>query len=302
MDGENPMRYLIDAVGRIVCILLLVRCFRSLATIAGKRLLRRFASRNDISMRCMSLRAERSNLRLQSRDLRNAVLGAWVLCIVSSCSSRYDCTAGRPPEPTGPPRVNLSAGDVLDVRFFYTPELNVVQAVRPDGKIALQLVGEVAVQGKSPDEVRDELIELYQPHLREPDVAVIVQSFYHRRVFVDGEVLRPGTVAMPGQMTVLDAIMEAGGFRLPTAHVENVVILRRQDDVRYGYCVDLRPALRGGEVLPFDLQPEDVVYVPQTRITEIGQWIDQHINRIIPQTGLTVLTTTGDTIIGYDLR
>jgi polysaccharide export outer membrane protein len=222
--------------------------------------------------------------------------------ILPGCRSSV---GGQMPSPTGPSeplRVTLAAGDVVDVRFFYTPELNITQTVRPDGKISLQLIGEVQAQGKSPEELRAELLQLYQSHLKEPDVAVIVQSFYSRRVFVGGQVLKPGTLPMPGQLTALEAIMEAGGFMLPQAEVGSVVILRQRDDVRCGYCINLKPALKGGQVNPFYLEPQDVVYVPQTPITQIGQWIDQHINNIIPKTGFVVLTTSGNTTVGYDLR
>jgi len=198
--------------------------------------------------------------------------------------------------------VTLAPGDVLDVRFFYTPELNVSQTVRPDGKIALQLVGEVTAEGKTPAELRQELLTLYQSHLKEPDVAVIVQTFYRRRIFVSGEVLKPGPIPMPGQMTVLDAIMEAGGFRWPTAEAGSVVILRHKDDTQYGYCIDLKPALKGGEFRPFYLEPEDTIYVPQTRITELDQWMDQHINNLIPRTGIVILSQQGATTVGYSLR
>ena len=96
--------------------------------------------------------------------------------------------------------------------------------------------------------------------------------------------------------------MEAGGFMLPTARVDSVVVLRQLDNVRYGYCINLKPALKGGQIDSFYLEPQDVVYVPQTPITEIGQWIDQHINAIIPKTGFVVLSTSGNTTVGYDLR
>ncbi len=230
------------------------------------------------------------------------LLGGLATCVLAGCESQFQCESSAPEGPSGQPRVTLEAGDVVEVRFFYTPELNVSQAVRPDGRIALQLIGDVPVQGKSPEDLRQELLTLYQPHLKEPDVAVIVQSFLHRRVFVGGQVLRPGVIPMPRPMTALDAIMESGGFQLPQAEVGNVIIIRHENDQRYGYCIDLKPALRGGPVRPFYLEPEDVVYVPRTRITEIGQWVDQHINNLLPKTGLVVLSTSGNTTIGYDLR
>src|SRR3990172_661383 len=84
------------------------------------------------------------------------------------------------------PRLALGPGDAIDVKFFYVPELNESQTVRPDGLISLQLVGEVPVAGKTPEEVREELFRLYSPHVKRADVTVIVRSFRDRRIYVGG--------------------------------------------------------------------------------------------------------------------
>lgn len=197
-----------------------------------------------------------------------------------------------------PPNVALTPGDVLEVKFFYTPDLNELQTVRPDGKIALQLIGEVKVEGKSPDEVRNELMKLYSPQLKTPEIAVLVRSFYERHVYVGGQVMAPGIVEMPGMMTLLEAIMQAGGFDLRQAEVRNVIVIRHINGRRYGQSINLKPALAGDEVQPFYLEPKDIVYVPQTTIAKVDQWIDQHINKIIPYTGFTFRRTMGNTTIG----
>lgn len=197
-----------------------------------------------------------------------------------------------------PSRVSIAPGDVLDIMFFYTPDLNVSQTVRPDGKIALQLVGEVYAEGKSPTQLRDELVGLYTPHLKTPEITVVMRSFYERHVYVGGQVMTPGIVEMPGRMTLLEAILQAGGFNIREAEVRNVVVIRHINDHRYGQSIDLKPALKGHKVQPFYLEPMDIVYVPQTTIAKVDQWIDQHINRIIPDTGFHISRVRGDTIIG----
>jgi protein involved in polysaccharide export with SLBB domain len=197
-----------------------------------------------------------------------------------------------------PPNVALAPGDVLEVKFFYTPELNELQTVRPDGKIALQLVGEVEVEGKSPAELRSELMELYSQHLKTPEIAVMIRSFYERRVYVGGQVMAPGIIEMPGTMTLLEAIMQAGGFNVKDAEVRNVIVIRHINGQRYGQSIDMKPALSGDEVPPFYLAPKDIVYVPQTTIAKVDQWVDQHINKIIPDTGFNFRRTMGNTSIG----
>ncbi len=102
-------------------------------------------------------------------------------------------------------------------------------------------------------------------------------------------------------------VVEVRSFYTPElnvsqAEVGNVIVTRHENDRRCGYCLDLKPALRGGPIRPFHLEPEDVVYVPRTRITEIGQWVDQHINNLLPKTGLAASSTSGNTTVGYDLR
>jgi protein involved in polysaccharide export with SLBB domain len=201
-----------------------------------------------------------------------------------------------------PEQLVLSAGDVVEVSFYYTPELNVTQTIRPDGKIALQLVGEVIAQGKTPGDLRTELLESYAKILKQPDITVLARSFYDRRVFVGGQVMAPGVFDMPGPMTLLEAIILAGGLDLMQAEVRNIVVIRHEGDRRYGYAVDLQPALQGSESRPFYLRPKDIVYVPQTRIAKVDQWVDQNINQLIPKVGFTFSQVRGNTVVGYNLR
>gem|GEM_PF-742968 len=195
-------------------------------------------------------------------------------------------------------RVTLQPGDVIQVKFFYTPELDVTQMVRPDGRIALQLIGEVSVEGRTPAEVRQGLLRLYESHLKNPEISVVVESFHNQRVFVGGAVLKPGIIEIPARTTVLEAIMQAGGFNLLEAEVRNVVVIRHKDGQRYAYKLDLKDAIKGEETEPFFLEPQDIVYVPRTKIFEVDQWVDQHINKLIPDTGFNFRITRGNSTIG----
>lgn len=184
---------------------------------------------------------------------------------------------------SGPRDVILRPGDVVEVKFFYTPELDVSQAVRPDGKIALQLVGEVPIEGLTPGQVRDLLLTLYASHLKDPKITILLKSQYDRRVYVGGEVTKPGVIEMPGDMTATEAIMEAGGFKMDEARVDTVVVIRQTAERWQGYKINLKPTLKGHPTEPFYLHPRDIVFVPRTRISEIDQWIEQHINKLIPR-------------------
>jgi protein involved in polysaccharide export with SLBB domain len=198
-------------------------------------------------------------------------------------------------------RVTLAPGDLLEVKFFYTPELNEAQQVRPDGKITLQLAGDVKAAGLTPAELQKALEQKYTGLIENPSVAVIVRELNHRNVYVGGSVNEPGMLSMPGHMTALGAIMEAGGFDLREAKLENVLVIRHENDTRTVFSLDVRDTLKGDTPpAPFYLHPQDIVYVPRTTIVNVGQWIDQHINRIVPQTGFTYFYTSGDHRVGVD--
>ena len=199
-----------------------------------------------------------------------------------------------------PKEYTFSPGDTIDVKFFYTPELNEAQDVRPDGKIALQIIGEVTAAGKTPAQLRWLLEKLYDSHLKDPEIPVVVRSFSNQLVYVVGQVMRPGTIEVSGQITALEAIMEAGGVDFKEAQVKNVVVIRHYEGTRYGYLLNMEPILKGKESRPFFLEPKDIVYVPRSEIAKVNQWIDQYINRIVPQTGFTYYQRRGDSTIGID--
>lgn len=194
----------------------------------------------------------------------------------------------------------FSPGDTIDVKFFYTPDLNETLIIRPDGQISLQIIGEVKATGKTPAQLRGLLKRLYAPYLKDPEISVIVRSFSNQRVFVGGQVMKPGTVEMSDQMTVLEALIEAGGLDYRQAQAKNVVVIRYHKNKRYGYKINMEPVLEGKESRPFFLEPKDIVYVPRTEIAKVNQWIDQHINQIVPQTGFYLSERRGDMTIGID--
>jgi protein involved in polysaccharide export with SLBB domain len=191
------------------------------------------------------------------------------------------------------PEVRLSPGDTLEIRFFYTPELNTVQTIRPDGKIALQLIGEVMAQGKTPIELKEQLHEHYKQHIKQLDITVIVQTLSNRRVYVGGQVNTPGSIPMPGKLTALEAIMLAGGIKLESGSYENVLIIRYEDNKWLGGVLNLKSVFEGEKVEQFCLEPQDIVYVPETRVVEVNRWIDQNIDRILPLIGFTYTVVPG---------
>jgi len=175
----------------------------------------------------------------------------------------------------------VGPGDHLAVKLFYTAELNEEVVVRPDGRISLQLVGDVPVAGHTPAQIAQDLTTRYDQHLSKPDVAVIVRGFASQKAYVGGEVKAPTMVLIDGRTTVADAVFAAGGS-LDTAELSSVVLLRRGPERREAYRVDLSDALEAQAPLPV-LRPYDVVYVPKSFIAKVGMYVDLYINRILPR-------------------
>jgi protein involved in polysaccharide export with SLBB domain len=176
----------------------------------------------------------------------------------------------------------LSPGDEVQVLYTYWPELDLEQAVRPDGKISLKMVGEVHAEGKTPDELHDELVVLYADKIKDPDLTVVVSGLGSHRVYVSGEVLRPGLIPINGRLTLLEAIMTAGGFDKRSAKPRDVVVVRQQDGRQYARTFNVKAMLQEEESEVVELQPYDVVFVPRTAIDKLDQVVDQYVNQLIP--------------------
>ncbi len=180
----------------------------------------------------------------------------------------------------------MKVGDSLDIRFYKTPELNVEVPVRSDGKISLELLGDVQAAGLEPAELSRILTERYSRELEKPKVTVIVRGF-GGQIFVGGEVKTPSAVAFAHGMTALQAIDGAGGF-LNTARRDNVVLIRHETTGWAGYRLVLKQAQTGEDFsVDVPLQPSDIIHVPRSRIANMNLFVEQYIRNNLPiQPGL----------------
>ena len=158
--------------------------------------------------------------------------------------------------------VRLNPGDVVQINFPAATAMSTTERVRLDGKLYLPLVGEVAAAGKTPAELQSDLVNAYGKQLQVKEVVVIVNSS-SASIFVTGAVNRPGKVQMERPMTVLDAIMEAGGFDPKRANMKKVALIRQSQGRYSRQTLNMKPVLKGENVTPFKLQPFDVVFVPE---------------------------------------
>jgi len=184
--------------------------------------------------------------------------------------------------PQEPREYVIEPGDQLDIKFFYNPKLNETITVRPDGKISLQLLDDVQAAGLTPTLLDAALTEKYAQELKKPAVTVMVRSFTGQRVYVDGEVNRPGLVNLTTGMTALQAVINAGGLR-ETAKPEAAIVIRKgPENQPVPMRVDLKEALYGkNRGATFQLHPYDIVHVPKTFIARANKFVNQYIEQLL---------------------
>lgn len=185
-----------------------------------------------------------------------AVLAAFAL---SGCETAPTAVA---PSDSAPPPQILQAGDVIHLAFPGAPAMDTSQQIRRDGKLNLNLVGEVQAAGKTPADFEKELSGLYATQIvsKEVKVTVVSSSF---SVFVTGAVVKPGKIQPDHALTAFEAIMEAGGFDYDKADTSAVRIIRNEGGTTKSYTIDLKAVLDGKSVHPFYLQSNDTIYVPE---------------------------------------
>jgi polysaccharide export outer membrane protein len=127
------------------------------------------------------------------------------------------------------PGYRIGPRDLLEIRVFETPELNVSRRVSEDGSVNLPLVGEVKVAGLTETEAAAAIKEVLEVKLlQRASVAVQVQEFRSRPISVIGAVRQPGNLAFSGRWTLLEALTAAGG--LTDGHGSLIYVLRRADN------------------------------------------------------------------------
>jgi len=155
----------------------------------------------------------------------------------------------------------LVAGDSLRISFPGAPELNQTQKIGTDGKLSLPLVGDVVAAGKSVGQLQAELVSLYKTQLQNNEVLVSVET-RAVPVVVSGAVQKPGKVVFERPATILEAVMEAGGFT-PEADLRKVELIRLVRGEHYTQVFDMRPILRGTPTSATYISGGDVIFVPE---------------------------------------
>ena len=157
----------------------------------------------------------------------------------------------------------LGAGDVLEVRVFQEPELSGVFQIGPQGDVIFPLCKRVVVGGLTPNGAAEKLRAcLADGFMRDPQVSVLVKEYNSKKVFVFGEVQKPGTFPFEDGMSVVQAVTLAGGFTKQAAQ-NSTSVTRRVQGQEVKVKVNVQD-IALGKAPNFTLEPGDIVYIPES--------------------------------------
>lgn len=195
-----------------------------------------------------------------------AVLLALASLLGAGCASRH-AEAATLPASDDPSLAagasTLGPGDVIEVRVYQEPELSGVYQVGSAGDVVFPLCQRVVVGGLAPNAAADALRAcLAAGFMKDPQVSVLVKEYNSKKVFVFGEVQKPGTFAFEDGMSVVQAVTLAGGFT-KTAARNSTSVTRRVRGQEVKVKVNVQD-IALGKAPNFTLEPGDIVYVPES--------------------------------------
>ena len=177
----------------------------------------------------------------------------------------------------------IRRGDELALDFYMSPEFNDDVVVRPDGKVSLRLVGDLPAADLTPAQLADDLNQAYSSELRSPSISIHIKNTPGRRVYVEGEVTKPGAIMLQPGITTLQAIAEAGGLTDSAGGDQAILIRRDACGSPQGSSVDLSRAVNkphhGDDLV---LLPSDILVIPRSKIANADLFVKQYIRDLLP--------------------
>jgi polysaccharide export outer membrane protein len=197
---------------------------------------------------------------------RLVLLALPALCVLllAGCVSphgQFSAVPGLDPVPLTCATNSLTEGDLVSITFQYSTNFNAAQKIALDGTLNLETVGQVKAAGKTSLQLQEELAKLYKPQIKD-DVVTVKVLVPASSIYISGAVVRPGKVPFDRPMTVLEGVMEAGGFDPNRAKLAAVTVLRLENGRQRTYHIDLGKVLQGADEDPFYLMPFDIIHVP----------------------------------------
>jgi len=175
----------------------------------------------------------------------------------------------------------LAPGDIIDVTFPFHPEEDLRAPVRNDGRFNLPITGDLLVAGYTPEDLERVITEKASVRLKGPAVSVTIVELAEHRVFVTGQVARPGYAPYRPGMTAMQAIVERGGF-VDDAKTDEIVHIQRVNGQVRNSKLDLQAIYEAGGNDTTAMAPNDILVVPRTWVGDADVFVDQWIRGLLP--------------------
>ncbi len=178
--------------------------------------------------------------------------------------------AGAPAtKPAVPDTYVLGPGDQVEISVFGEPDLSRTAIIKPDGTIALALVNEVKAAGKTTAQLETELTKMYSKYLKAPSISVVVRGLRVDRIYLLGQVNKPGDYPLRQNAGIFELLASAGGLTNRADLAKAVIIRGKAETVN----LDLVNAFAKNQVPDVKLLDGDVLYIPETdrRIVALGE-------------------------------
>jgi polysaccharide export outer membrane protein len=171
------------------------------------------------------------------------------------------------------PRYTLRPGDVLQLQYRYTSELNQTVTLLPDGYVNLNMIGDLKISDLSLEQAHDLIVSKVQTQLNEPELNLVLVEFQRPYIEVAGEVLKPGKIDLRETTTALQAILESGGF-LPSAQSGQVILFRRiNSNTAEVRKLDLTGIHKVSQLeRDTTLESGDMLLVPRNKVERISRY------------------------------
>lgn len=202
----------------------------------------------------------------------------WICCVPAFGQATQ--TTARPYEakpelkPHAEERYKLVPGDVVDIAYRYTPEFNQTVTIQPDGFVGLQIVGDIKLGGLTVEEARLAIVKQATARLKDPEVTLLLKEFQKPYFVVSGEVTTGGKFEMRENVTALQAVMIAGGFR-DSAKTSQVVVFRKlNDETAEVRTINLKSIKKTSDLEnDLTLRSGDIVFVPRNTFSKVERFI-----------------------------
>jgi polysaccharide export outer membrane protein len=173
------------------------------------------------------------------------------------------------------PRYRLCSGDVFDISFEFSPEFDQQGvAIQPDGFVTLKGIGDIKASGQTVPELTQTLKNAYGRILAEPVITVVLKDFNKPYFIATGFVSKPGKYDLRADTTVTEAVAIAGGFIDGAKHSQVLLFRRVKADLLEAKEIDVKDMLSKKSLREdMHLQPGDMVYVPQNKISKVRRYI-----------------------------